>query len=167
MKKSVYTVVGASLCSLFIYLFYRTNKTVVNELAIQLLSLENYATLKAFVIQSLPLPDWMIYSLPEGLWVFCVTYTSIPFYIQQKNWRLNCSVVPLIYCISLEVFQLFHLINGRFDYMDILLSVLFWLLAIFAFKDKLNKQNMLTPLNSNKLFCLFTYGIVYLSHVLK
>lgn len=160
-------IVAALLVSLFIYLFYRTEKTVVNELLIRAISFDNYTTLKKAITGFLPLNELIIYSLPEGLWVFCITLTSTPFYIRQKTRQINCVVIPLVFCIGLELCQLLHFTRGRFDYIDILVSVIFWLIAVFAFEDKLEKQNILTPLNGRRVVCFMTYGIVYLSHVLE
>ena len=160
-------IVAALLVSLFIYLFYRTEKTVVNELLIRAISFDNYTSLKKAITGFLPLNELIIYSLPEGLWVFCITLTSTPFYIRSKNRKINGVVIPIVFCIGLELCQLLHFTRGRFDYMDILVSVIFWLIAVFAFEDKLEKQNILTPLNGRRVVCFMTYGIVYLSHVLE
>lgn len=167
MRKLYYFILAPLLLSLFIYLFYRTEKTVVNEIVIRAISFDTYATLRKVVNRLLPLNELVIYSLPEGLWVFCITLTSRPYYILQENRRINCVVVPLIVFVGLELAQLLHFTNGRFDPMDILVSALFWFIAAFAFDDKLDKQNILIPLNGRKLVCFLTYVIVYLSHVME
>lgn len=167
MRQLYSCIVASLLVSLFIYLFYRTEKTVINELIIRTVSFDTYTTLRTAVIRLLPLNELVIYSLPEGLWVFCITLTSKPYYIQPNNWRINGVVIPLIFCVGLEVLQLLHFTNGRFDYMDILVSVIFWFIAAYYFDDKQDKQNILTPLNGNRIACFISYGIVYLSHVMK
>jgi phosphatidylethanolamine/phosphatidyl-N-methylethanolamine N-methyltransferase len=73
----------------------------------------------------------------------------------------------LLCCVGLEIFQWLHFTNGRFDLTDIGVSFLGWLLAVFAFDDKANKQNIMTPLNGSRMVCFASYGIVYLSHVLE
>ena len=155
------------LASLFIYLFYRTEKTVVNDLLIRLISFDTYSGMKQTVTQMLPLNEFMIYSMPEGLWVFCITLTSRPYFIGGVYRKLHCLFLPLIYCISLELFQLLDLIKGRFDVMDIHTSIIFWLIATYFFKFEGEMQNILRPLNLRSLGCLASYGIVYLSHVLR
>jgi hypothetical protein len=152
--------------SLFTYLFYRTEKTVVNEIAILLFSFHRYAAFRDAVVSFLPLDGLIVYSLPEGLWVFCITLTSKPYYIQLHKGRIDCVIIPLIYCVGLEVFQLLHLTKGRFDFTDIWISVLFWLLANYLFNYNDEKQNLLEPLNLKRMACFGSYGIVYLSHVL-
>ena len=165
MRKRYYIIISL-LISLFIYLFYRTEKTLVNELAIRIISLERYALLKEAVNRSLLLNELMIYSLPEGLWVFCITLTSKPYYIQLNKLQVRCVILPLILCVGLEVFQLLDLTNGRFDIMDIWISIIFWIIGNYAFSDRHDKQNILTTLNRRTMVCFATYGIVYLSHVL-
>jgi len=155
------------LVSLFIYLFYRTDRTLVNELVIRILSINTYTNLKSQIVKELPLNNIVIYSLPEGLWVFCVTLTSKPFYIRLNDRRFDCLFIPLIYCISLELFQLFHITNGRFDFMDIGVSVLFWLLGGYVLGDESEKQDVFTRPNSRTIICVASYCIVYLSHVFR
>lgn len=155
------------LVSLFIYLFYRTEKTVVNEIFIQLITFTRYSSLKESVNDFLPLNELVIYSLPEGLWIFCITLTSKPFYIQVNQLSIKCVYFPIVYAIGLEIFQMLHFVNGRFDFMDIWISLLFWLLGIYIFKDTTADQNIFNKLNANKLFCICSYSLVYFSHVLK
>ncbi|EHQ25060.1 hypothetical protein Mucpa_0879 [Mucilaginibacter paludis DSM 18603] len=155
------------LISLFIYLFYRTDRTFVNEIAIRLISFQKYKMLKARVGRLLPLNSLAIYSLPEGLWVFCITLTSKTFYVKLNKWRLNCVFIPLIFCVSLEILQLWHITNGRFDFMDIAVSLVFWIIASNILTEKDEKQNIFARPNSNSIICLASYCIVYLAHVFK
>ncbi|WP_113635119.1 hypothetical protein [Nubsella zeaxanthinifaciens] len=164
MKK--YVAIGlALLVSLLIYLFYRTEKTVVTCLFIQLVSAENYLLLKHSIVNAVPLNNMLIYSLPEGLWVLCITLTSKNYDINFGKWRLNCTFIPLIFCFTLELLQLFHITNGRFDIVDIIFSLVFWLLANGFWNEKMERQNLLKSRNANALICLASYCIVYLAHV--
>lgn len=167
MNNKYYLIIPALLVSLFIYLFYRTDRTVVNELLIRLISFSAYAELKANITRLLPLSKIVIYSLPEGLWVFCITLTSIPYYIGVNKWRIDCVFAPLIFSIGLEILQLFHITNGRFDFMDIAASLAFWLLGRYVYKGVDIKENIFYGLNTKTVVCIATYGIVYLAHVIK
>ncbi|RZK56593.1 MAG: hypothetical protein EOO87_05085 [Pedobacter sp.] len=155
------------LISLLIYLFYRTSKTVINEIIIRVISLDVYTNLKLSIIEAMPLNDVAIYSLPEGLWILCITLTSRPYYIRFKNRNFDCVFIPIIFCLSLELFQLFGLTNGRFDLMDIGISIIFWILGCYIFTDRLEKQEIFSVPISKKIVCLGSYFIVYLAHVLK
>ena len=167
MRKKYIIIIVPLLVSLFIYLFYRTEKTVINDLVIQIISIKNYATLRDAVTQVLPLSKLVIYSLPGGLWVFCITLTSMPFYIAVNTRKIQCTFIPLIFSIGLEVLQLLRFTNGTFDLLDIAISILFWSLANYFFNHPVDKQNILKQVNGRSAFCFASYGIVYLSHVLK
>lgn len=166
MRKKYYYISVSLLLSLFIYLFYRTEKTVVNDIVIRIISFETYAALKKAVITVLPLNEIIIFSLPEGLWAFGITLTSKPYYIPLNKRRIHCAVIPPLFCVGLEICQLFNITHGRFDIMDIGLSVIFWAIGMCSFNDKSDGQNTMMPPNGRTMACFASYGIVYLSHVL-
>lgn len=165
MKKNYSFIIISLLISLFIYLFYRTEKTVINEITISIISFENYSGLRKSISRALPLNEHIIYSLPEGLWVFCVALTSKSLFVKIGKHEVSLFFAPLIFTMGLELFQLIHLTKGRFDYWDIGAAILFWIIANYSFKDKHPRQNILDPLNRRSYICLFTYLIVYLAHV--
>lgn len=155
------------LISLFIYLFYRTEKTLINEIFIFIISHQRFNGLREAVSHSLPLNKYIVYSLPEGLWVFCITLTSKSFYIPSLNQKINCIFLPLIFCPVLELLQLLHFTNGRFDFSDIWISILFWTIGYYFFSTSTTSQNILRPIDTKRLVCFASYGIVYLAHVFK
>ena len=165
MKKHYWYIAPALIVSLFIYLFYRTDKTLINQIFIQLISLNSYENLKQVITTSLPLNKYIIYSLPEGLWVFCITLTSKGFYIKLFKKQIDCVLIPLIFAIGLELFQLLHFTNGRFDFLDIAVSLLFWFIAAKIIDTKTQFQNIFNSLNFNNAVCILSYCIVYLAHV--
>lgn len=151
--------------SLFIYVFYRSEKTLINELIVALISLEYYAAAKACIVRALPLPGPIIFSLPGGLWIFCVTALSQNFYLKIRSKRILLSVVPIIFCVGLEVCQLLQLTNGRFDVLDIAFYGLFWLLASFGFQSRVTQQNIASPFTLHGFICVACFLSVYLAHV--
>ena len=153
--------------SLFIYLFYRTEKTVVNEIFISIISFDRFIELRKSITNTLPLNKHIIYSLPEGLWVFCISLTSKRLFLKVGSLEINLLFVPLIFSIGLELFQLFHLTNGRFDFWDIGFSILFWSIANYLVTHKNTKQNILNPFTIKSFICILSYLIVYLAHVWK
>ena len=165
MTRRYLLIIIPLLISLFIYLFYRTEKTVVNTLFITLISNDKYVALRESVNTFLPLHKFIVYSLPEGLWVFCITLTSKSFYIQTRNFKINCIFIPLIFCLSLEILQLLHFANGRFDFLDIWISILFWVIAYYFFCRTPGKQNISGPMELKTFVCFGSYSIVYLAHV--
>lgn len=163
--KRRYSIVIALLTSLFIYLFYRSEKTVVNELIISILSFETYGGIKTGIVSAVPLHKLIIFSLPGGLWVFCVTALAQDFYVRIKNYKIQLSFVPVLFAIGLEFGQLIHLTNGRFDLWDIVFYVTFWSLACYSYQFHRSQQNILSPFTLRSFTCLVCFVSVYLAHV--
>lgn len=166
MKKQYFLVAVSLLGSLFIYLFYRTDRTLVNAMAKAIFPEDQYFAIRESISSTLPLSSPIIYSLPEGLWVFCISLTSRSFFLKFRRLRLPCIFLPLLFSIGLEFFQLAGITKGRFDPVDIAVSVLFWMLAYFFFSHDGRKQDILASLNLRSSVCFFSYCIVYLAHVL-
>lgn len=167
MKKYIPLIVLSLSICLFIYLFFRTEKTVVNQVFISLFSKGTYDSLKSFVHETFPLKPFLVYSLPEGLWVFCITITSKFLPVSIGRVKVNLALVPLAFAVGLELCQLLHITNGRFDFTDIGFSFLFWLVA-YVFTDKYRKETTVhTRIGFSKIYCIFCYSIVYLAHVIQ
>ncbi len=167
MKKNYVLIILFLLFSLFIYLFYRTEKTVINELFVSIISFDKYVELRNSIANTLPLNEHIIYSLPEGLWVFCITLTSKFLFLKIGHREIGCVFIPLIFSIVLEFFQLLNLTNGRFDFWDIGISISFWFLANYFILYKSVEQNILKPISIRSIVCFSSYAIVYLAHVWK
>lgn len=167
MRKNYVLIVVSLLISLFIYMFYRTEKTLVNEIAIAVFSADNFMSLRKTITELFPLQEHIIYSLPEGLWIFCITLTSRPFFFRSGAREINCVFIPLAFCIGMEILQFLHFINGRFDFVDIWISVIFWIIACRFFYDQRRRENILNTVNKQSIICFASYGIVYLAHVME
>ena len=165
MKRTYSLTVFTLAISLFIYLFYRTEKTVVNELIIFFLSFETYTTIKNSIKHLLPLNEPVVFSLPGGLWVFCTTVLSKEFYLKVKDHKLQMVVVPLLFAIGLEVLQLMQVANGRFDFWDVGCYLLFGLLGYYAIQPHKSQQNLIAPFTLSSFICLASLLAVYLAHV--
>ena len=165
MKKYIpFLVVSLFLC-LFIYVFYRTEKTLVSQIFIAVFSQDIYTFFKNCVTSLLPLQDCLIYSLPEGLWVFCITVTSSFFYLEVQKQKWSLIYVPILVVVIMEICQLLHFANGRFDLMDIIFSTGFWLLALFCTRTDARKEPLFQAINTNTICCMVSYAIVFLAHV--
>jgi hypothetical protein len=165
LKRIYFFIATALLTALFIYLFFRTEKTVVNELFIRIFSREKYTGLAIFFRQHLPLPPHIIYSLPEGLWVFSITLTSKKLLLKAGRFNLDGEILPIIFAVALELFQLMNLTNGRFDLWDIGLSFLGWGIARFFINLPFPARNIFKPFNARSIICVLSYVIVFLAHV--
>jgi hypothetical protein len=153
------------LPALGIYLFYRTEKTVINEIFIAIFSYDTFTALRTGITTTLPLEEHIVYSLPEGLWVFCITLTSKFLFVNAGRYRIHLLYLPLVFSTGLECFQLLHLTNGRFDFWDIGASVLAWVIAAYLVPFTNKRQNILHPFSTRSAMCMLSYLVVYLAHV--
>lgn len=85
------------------------------------------------------IPEWILYSLPDGLWIFsyiCLMLFIWNTKITYKNivWLL---IIPLLAILS-EIGQLFSLINGTFDFVDLTFYILGLLLPFILFNHSFN-----------------------------
>ncbi|WP_224996328.1 hypothetical protein [Cesiribacter sp. SM1] len=165
MKRS-YSLIALTLTiSLFIYLFYRTERTVVNELVIFILSFDTYAAIRGSITNAIPLNGPAIFSLPGGLWVFCTTILSKDYYMKIRNHKMRIVVVPIVFAVGLELLQLIHFTNGMFDFWDVGFYIMFWFLGYYSFHSQRSQQNILSPFTLSSFICLTCFLAVYLAHV--
>ena len=165
MRRNYWLIAIALLPGLFIYLFYRPGKTVINEILITFISFDKFNQWQQAVAHNLQLHDLVVYSLPGGLWVFATTMTSKYYYIQFVNRKISLAGASLFFAIGLEISQLLHLTNGCFDFWDVTFSVFFWGLALAIRGIDITRKNMLKPFTMDSVICLLSFLIVYLSHV--
>lgn len=85
------------------------------------------------------IPDWVLLSLPDGLWLF--SYVCLMLYIWKNSITVQnlfwISIIPAI-AIASEVAQCFGILQGTFDPMDLLLYILGFMLPLLIFKDSIN-----------------------------
>lgn len=85
------------------------------------------------------IPDWVLLSLPDGLWLF--SYVCLMLYIWKNSVTIQnlfwISIIPVI-ALGSEIAQLFGLMQGTFDLMDLLLYMLGGVLPLLIFKNSIN-----------------------------
>lgn len=84
--------------------------------------------------------SWLVYSLPDGLWLFSYIVLMGAIWAFDMRKSLCCSVPMIIIAIGSELLQLPHIVRGTFDMMDLLCYVIGSVSAIFYIKQ-LNKNN--------------------------
>lgn len=93
----------------------------------------NYFKLSEFV------PDWIIYSLPAGLWAFA--YSFIIFRIWNRNQSILrifwISTIPVL-IFGFELLQLTNFLRGTYSFPDLVISAL-GILAGYFLALKFNK----------------------------
>lgn len=157
--------VGLLFC-LFIYLFYRTENTVVNQMAITVFSPSGFRAVKEWVIGFLPLNEFIVYSLPGGVWVLSATLLSSSLFVRLGSMRIQLVLVPFVFAVLLELMQFFHLVAGRFDWSDLSVYLFFWGLGFWLNGKRESPANMFSPFTLRSAICIFSYAIVSLAHVI-
>ena len=163
MKKEL-SIALALLVSLFIYAFYRSEKTLLNMLIIMVLPLDTYREIKTNV-NVIPLTKLIVFSLPGGLWIFCATTLSKDFYVRIRSYKLRLFLVPILFAIGLEFCQLLQFTNGRFDCWDIVSYGIFFSVAYFSYQFQDPQENLMSPFTLRGFTCLICLLSVYLAHV--
>ena len=131
------------------------------------ISYETFTSIKQAVCTAIPLKEYFIFSLPEGLWIFCTTITSSFFYLELGGKKYSLNFLPVMIAVIMELLQLLRFTNGRFDPMDLIFSIGFWMLAIFLTKETaVERQPLFKSFDQKTIFCTATYLIVYLAHVI-
>lgn len=83
-------------------------------------------------LQSLIIPSWVKYSLPDALWLFSLNYTLFTlwnFKINKQSafWMISASTIGVFW----EIGQLFGIVNGTFDIIDLFFLVIASLILFF------------------------------------
>jgi hypothetical protein len=131
------------LLGLIIYVGTRTDRLFLN----QFLDLFGVHSIKIFLANFLPysrIPLWIIYSLPDALWMLALTMSVMLIW----NFQLNRRSIPWIMGaiavgFMLEMGQGLHMITGTFDVIDLLfifmgasIPIVFTLLKFRLWKTK-------------------------------
>jgi hypothetical protein len=78
------------------------------------------------------IPDFVLYSLPNAIWVYSGTVALIIIWKKYPNNSFSFLWVSLlfIYAIVAEIMQLIGIVKGTFCTVDIVSSILFFCLAL-------------------------------------
>ena len=86
------------------------------------------------------LPNWVYFSLPDGLWVYSFSSAIMIMwrnnYEKAKYWLL----IPFFLGIIIEIAQGLKIIRGTFDIIDLIFSIIALLSSILIINYKI-KQN--------------------------
>lgn len=80
------------------------------------------------------IPGPILYSLPDGLWVYSFTALMGPIWFQEKQRyvRLLWTLLPVSMAVGAEIGQAVKLVPGTFDWTDIFSYIVAWFLAVFS-----------------------------------
>jgi hypothetical protein len=143
MKRNILHTICVLSFAVLIYVLFRSKTITV-------LGLKNYpyiySIMKDLQLYCKPLksalPEWFIYSLPDGLWTYAFTSYAV---IRLRNdptssFKTFYLLFTPVLSISLEISQKFHLFPGTFDFVDLFFDFLGSILPFIffyraAFKD--------------------------------
>jgi hypothetical protein len=119
------------LLGLFLYLVFRKN-TFIN-------SLFNFGLNIEFSVK--PIDYFLKFLLPDGLFAF--SFTSAFLILWLKEFSLKYLLFPIGFFIIIEYLQLSKVIAGTFDFLDIIVMILF---SLFSFNLLAKKRRLLCPI---------------------
>lgn len=92
---------------------------------------ENFGNIK--------LPEFIIYSLPNGLWVF--SFLTFIIITTHKKIRLAFILVCIFISTGFEIFQRIKIIPGTFCLIDFCTSIFFTILSFIVTKGEWYNEN--------------------------
>lgn len=132
MKKQILMPLFTLLIGSFIYISFRQDTLILFDWLREIGVFEFIAGYRHYTLPFAEnIPNWILYSLPDGLWLF--SYVSFTLFIWDnkisKHSFLWIFVVPIL-AICSEIGQLFNIIPGTYDLVDIFSYVFLIILAI-------------------------------------
>ncbi len=118
-----------------IYLFYRKPSMLLFEWIDKIGFLSFLFFIRSKISCYLVPPDWFVYNLPGGLWIY--SFTSLIILIGGiESFRENIIpiTVPIFLALLSEIIQYLNQISGTFDIFDIFFYIFFYLFALIQFK---------------------------------
>lgn len=123
IKTITYSMIISSLIfGLLIYLGFRDN-LIINKL-IHGMIIKDYCL-------SASLPNWFVYSLPDALWMFALILLIVT--IWDFDFTKSCIawiIISFLTGVLFEILQKLKMINGTFDYIDLIFMIIASILPI-------------------------------------
>ena len=116
------TFVGAS-----VYLLFRTRSLLVFHW-VEAIGLQGHLTVLRDAVSDVQLPQWLLYSLPDGLWVYATTSWMVLIWREPRSWLWLSTGVLL--AVGAEAGQAVGCIPGTYQHLDMLFYGGAFLLAL-------------------------------------
>lgn len=126
-----------------IYLLYRPLNLILFD-GVKLLGMLDFVLVIRSALAPFRPPEIILYSLPDGIWMYCLTFIMLSHFKGSKHSELY-AYLGLILAITSEFGQLLHLIEGTFDYVDIYFYFFGYIFAITVIRLKENKTTKVSP----------------------
>lgn len=114
-----------------IYLAFRSETLLMFRWG-EKLGLGNMITqIRSISADYLPLPQWVLFSLPDGLWVLSYVFAMAAIWVcDLTSHRFLFFLIPFI-AIGSEILQSIGLVQGSFDWIDLFLYFLATIIGTF------------------------------------
>lgn len=162
---SLFVPAAALAVSLWMFVIYRSEHSVVNVLLGNVLPPGILRSLREAIAGWVPLPESMVYRLPGGLWVFAATLIAKNGHVMLHRFKVNLAQLPVIVAVGLELLQKFVITDGAYDPGDIAVA----LVASFAAGRLMGCA--WPPLDLSRgwhwrgALCLGSYAILFLADI--
>lgn len=135
-KLTIFHVICPLLLGALIYVCFRTKTLILFNWIeeISLISIVNEIRNVLYPLKSI-IPNWIVYSLPDGLWVYAFTSSFLLIWNNNKN-KILIAFIPLLISVTLELLQYVQINSGTFDFMDVATYTIASILSILIFKPK-------------------------------
>ena len=112
-----------------VYLLFRSTGLLVFRW-LDVLGLREVITGARNYTSAVRLPQWVLYSVPDGLWVYATTSWMILIWRGTPPW--TWLAVGVIFGLGGELGQLFGFVPGTYENLDMVAYVASFLLALFV-----------------------------------
>lgn len=118
-KLRTYTIIVLFGFSCLVYLIFRENIILYDW--IDKTIFQNLQVLEFKKVLALNFPDWILYNLPDAVWVMTLIYILLyiwDFRLTKRN--IPWIISPIIIAYSIEFGQRYNWINGTYDTKDLI-----------------------------------------------
>jgi len=125
------------MTGVLIYLFFRSNSLILFKWLNLVFSASAIDQIRQYTLILTPyFPDWFLFSLPDGLWMFSFTCFIFTIWGNKLNFNtLFWIILAFLMAISHEFGQLFNYFPGTFDLLDIMFYIIGVLSPILLFTN--------------------------------
>ena len=121
-----------------IYIFFRSTNLLMFDW-FKYIGIYNYILFFRNYIELSFLPNWIIYSIPDGIWIYSLTsFMIIIWGKEKKKWPkiVWLSMGPVL-GIGAEIGQLLSIIPGHFDLIDLFFCIIASMLPFYFLRNSL------------------------------
>jgi hypothetical protein len=76
------------------------------------------------------IPNWVLFSLPDGLWVYSFSSAIIIIWNDNRKVLILLLTIPLIFGPVVELLQFLKLFKGTFDIKDLIITIVAFILSL-------------------------------------